>query len=465
MVFSRRPSPRFNRGRIASGAPGFSPANIADLVANIDMLDSSGFATTSGNVSSLTNKASGAVWTVATNRPAYNAAILGGKPGMVFNGTSSRVIQTEAAVLAALSGPCTIFYVAEFDTMSRDEALIATGNSATSLGIRSWGQNTTGDGRWAMTTLTDAGASVVSTSTAKSQPGPLVHCWRPNGTTVANQINKGVKDPAASAHAPGTTNSDRFAIGCRPRSSPTLHFDGNLGQLLIYSRVLTDEEVAQVVDWLYTRWGITPLQHVLTQGDSITAGNTAGAVSIASLLSVPGAIITNVATGGRKATEVLATDIDAEMVQFRSTGNVVAYSAPGSNDLATGDGTPGNYATPEQLLTTLEAIATRYRELQITSVAGNITYRQSGGWGNNPAYNTAADTVKAAMKVGYTQVSTYVWVNDGTGKYGEYVIDVNAALVDAGGFALYIDNTHPNPTGTAAMAAPVQEGIDLALAA
>jgi lysophospholipase L1-like esterase len=460
MRFSRRQGAYANTSGMVFGSsfmdppPPFSPGDLSGLVADVDIQDSASFVTSGSLFTSVTNKWSGVVWTIATNRPTYIASGTNGKPWIGFNGTTQRIIHNEPAVLAALSGAHTIFCVAEFDVLNRDEAVIATGNSASSLGIRSWGQNTTGVGRWARTTLTDAGGVVTSISTAKSQPGAHVHCWRGGAAgTVTNQLNKGVQDPANDNHNPGATNSDRFAIGCRPRSSPTLHFQGKVGQWLVYDRELSDEEVAQVIDYLYDRWAITPLQHVITQGDSITAGNTAGAVSIASLLTAPGAIIADVATGGRKATEVLATDIDAEMVQFRSTGDVISWLLIGSNDLATGDGTPGNYATSAQVLSTVAAIVAELRARQITTVVGTILYRQGSGWGNNPAYNTAVDAVNAA-----------ILATGNGGIYGDYVVDTNAAMVAAGGFALYLDATHPNPTGTAALAVVAQEGIDLALA-
>jgi hypothetical protein len=438
---------------VASALTVFRPSDVAGLVANVDMLDAASFATSGGLFTSVTNTASGTAWPVATNRPTHIASGTNGKPWMGFNGTSQRIIHNEPAVLAALAGAHTIFYVAEFDTLNREEAIVAAGNSGTSLGIRSWGQNTTGVGRWSRTTLTDAGSAVTTTSTAKSQPGAHVHCWRGSAGAVTNQLNRGVKDPGAAVHAPGATTSDRFAIGCRPRSSPTLHFHGKFGQLLVFARELSDEEVAQVIDWLYTRWGITPLEHVITQGNSITAGSVSG-VSVASQLVVPGAIISDVATGGRKASEVLATDIDGEMVQFRSTGNVIAWSAIGSNDLAHGDGTPGSYTTAAQLLSTLAAIAARYRELGIVSVVGTILYRQGSGWGNNPDYNTAVDTVNAALLA----------AGDG-GIYGDFIEDTCSDMVAAGGFALYMDATHPDATGSLVVGAAAQRGIDRALAA
>lgn len=454
-MFSRRPGHRFNRGRIAT-ASAFSPADIPGLVAWFDMQDSGSYTVTSGAVSSIKNKASGVFWTEAgsTQRPTYNATGINGLPCMDFDGVNDRIISTEAAVVSALSvaNSYTLLYVAIFDTLSRDDSLFAAGNSATSLGIRSWGQDTTGAGRWSVTTLTDGGASVKSISVASSVPGAHVHCWDASPTQVTRQLNNWTEDPLNSAHAPGATTSNRVALGCRPRSTPTLFFDGKKGELLLYSSRLPTTDKTRLFNYLYGRWAITPLHHVITQGDSITAGTVSG-TPIASYLSVTGAIISNVATGGRKASEILATDIDGEMTQFRASGEVICWLLAGSNDLATGDGTVGNYATPAQVLGYLSSIVTRLRAIGMSVVTGTILYRQASAWNNNPDYNTAVDTINVDIRANVGSV------------YGDYIVDTNAIAVANGGFSQYVDGTHPNATLTAALAAGVQVGIDSAVAA
>lgn len=430
---------------------GFSPADIPGRVADIDMLDATSFTTTGASLlSGLTNRASTAAWPVASFRPAVVS--VGGRTYMAFDGIDDRVIHNEAPVLQALAvgNEHTIFCVAEFENLFDDAALLATGNSATSLGIRSWGQNTSGEGLFALATLTNSGSVVTTSSTAKPQPGMHVHCWRSSATQVSRQINDWLADPSNGAHAPGATTSDRFALGCRPRSSPTYFWQGKLGALLIYDRRLTDAECTQVVNYLRTRWSITPLLHVLTQGDSITAGSVNG-MPIAANLAVPGAIITNVATGGRKAYEILTIDIDGEMSQFRSTGNVAAWLLDGSNDLAN-DGA-GGYATPAQVLAYRAASVAKMRALGMRVATGTILYRQASSWGNNLNYNPDVDTVNADIRL-----------NPG-GKYGDSIVDTNAVMVAAGGFSQYIDGTHPNATVTATALSPaVQVGIDSVLA-
>lgn len=431
--------------------PPFSPADISGRVADVDMLDAASFTNSAGFVSAVTNRASGAVWPVASFRPAVGSS--GGRTYMAFDGVDDRIINAEAPVLQALAvgSEHTIFYVAEFETLFDDAAVLATGNSASNLGIRSWGQNTTGEGLWALTTLPNSGPSVTTSSTAKPQPGMHVHCWRSSAAQqVSRQINDWIADPDNAAHAPGATTSDRFALGCRPRSSPTLFWRGKFGALLIYNRRLTDAECTQVVSYLRTRWTITPLLHVLTQGDSITAGSANG-MPIAANLSVPGSIITNVAIGGRKAYEILTIDIDGKMSQFRSTGNVAAWLLDGTNDLANNGA--GGYATPAQVLGYREASVAKMRALGMRVATGTILYRASSTWGNNPDFNTDVDTVNADIRA-----------NPG-GKYGDAIVDTNAVMVAAGGISQYIDGTHPNATVTATALSPaVQVGLDSVLA-
>lgn len=236
-----------------------TPLNLASgCVAWFDMLDSSSFTNASGAVSAIVNKASGVSWTeaLASQRPTYNATGLNGKPCMDFDGVNDRIISTEAAVWQALNvgNAYTLFYVAAFDTLARDDSVIATGNSATNLGIRVWGQNTTGAGRWAAITLTDAGGVVTTVSAASSQLGAHVHCWHASATQVSLQLDGGAADPNNAAHAPGATTSDRVALGCRPRSAPTLFLDGKLGSLLLYNSRLSAGEITSISSYLAARW-------------------------------------------------------------------------------------------------------------------------------------------------------------------------------------------------------------------
>lgn len=122
----------------------------------------------------------------------------------------------------------------------------------------------------------------------------------------------------------------------------------------------------------------------------------------------------------------------------------------GSND-GTNDGA-GGHATPEQVLATIDAIVAELRALGIVTVTCTIPYRQAGGWGNNLDFNGWADIVNAAIRA----------AGHG-GRYGDRIADTNAALVAAGGYANYLDATHPNPTGTQAMTDVIQPEVDIAI--
>jgi hypothetical protein len=236
--------------------PFSSPANIAGLVAWFDMLDAASFTNTAGFISSITNKASGVAWTEATNRPAYSATAISAHPGMDFNGTSHRIISTEAAVWQAVNpgNAYTLFYVAAFDTLDRSEAVFSGANSATSTGIRAWGQSTTGAGRWAHNTIQDSAVAINSESSGGSSTGVHVFCWHASSTQVSMQLDNGSADPNNGAHSPGATTMDRAALGCRPRSSPTLFFDGRLGELVLYNSRLSSTDITNVANYLAARW-------------------------------------------------------------------------------------------------------------------------------------------------------------------------------------------------------------------
>jgi len=236
--------------------PAFTPLSIAGCVLWMDMQDPASY-TQAGTVTSITNKASSVAWTEATNPPTYSATGLSSQPCMDFNGTTQRIISTEAAVFAVLTNAhaFTIFFVAAFDTIDRFDAAFGVGNSGVGVNsIRFFGQSTLSSGRWLSTLINDAGTTVDAVGTAQSDTPKHIHIWHSPGTTSSLNLDNGAANPNAAAQDPGTLTPNRSALGCKPRTTPNNFFDGRCGEWIMYDTELSASDITSVYSYLIAKW-------------------------------------------------------------------------------------------------------------------------------------------------------------------------------------------------------------------
>jgi hypothetical protein len=223
------------------------------------MQDAASFTDSGGFVTSITNKASSTAWTEGTVPPAWSSTAFNGLPGMAPTGTR-RIISTEAAVVAALSGGAayTVFYAGAVNTADAAMAFFGAGNSGqATASTRFFGNNTTGAGVWIVSARNNANTIVnVESTGAANTDSNVFECYT-DGSVTSLQINGAAADPNGAAQATGALTPDRASLFSRPASTPGIMLNGEMGELLLYSRLLNATERDQVRAYLGARWGIT----------------------------------------------------------------------------------------------------------------------------------------------------------------------------------------------------------------
>jgi hypothetical protein len=439
----------------------FAPTDYANLIVRFDPQDGASVTLGDSNTTyaAILNKVSSASYAEATNRPAYSATGFGGHPAMNADGTNDNLSNAEAAVYDALEGAValSVYIVHKADNADALGAFFGTASTAASANSsRYWGQNTTGLGCYIVTARSAAAASV----TQETFPGSVdtqLHslCVRHTTTTTTLQVDRAAdKLLDAVAFAPGSMTSNMVAFFNRKDSVPDSFFDGLIGEVLVYTATHTDAQAMRVQRYLCDKWTIpTTIPNIFPQGDSIPNGFGAGGQNVATLLATyygGSATVTNLCTDGRQAAQVLASDMPAEVVNTRKTGNPLNIMPLliGSNDLATAG------RTTAQVLSDIAAIVALARLYQIKTVVGTLLYRDASGFGVDGSFNTHVDTINAAL------------MTNAGGIYGDYIVDTHTAIVNAGGYpTVYSDSTHMNATGEAILGSTFAAGVDLVLAA
>lgn len=194
-------------------------------------------------------------------------AVAGTRLGLAAEGINGRqsyegraaqqLIGTEPAVCAAVESgdPFTVIFTAQNFTLSNNLAIFGFGGTVNSSRTRTFGQNTTGAGRWAAVSISDAVVSVSSVSGGATDLLPHRHAWVCTGTTMGDRVDDSAYDPAlATAHNVGTLTQTKWGLGCRPDLTPDQQYSGYIGDVLVYNRQLTAGELTQVDEWLQSRW-------------------------------------------------------------------------------------------------------------------------------------------------------------------------------------------------------------------
>lgn len=195
-----------------------------------------------------------------TNGPAYKDAIFGYLGAALFNGSSSVLADQGGAAAVAYSGTdkaVTAIYVIKTGATGAQRTPVAWGNSAgtanfVSHHITSGGsdQSQKRDGASATVTATDIDF-LLSANTqyllTKKDTGTTLSFYR-NG--VAATVN-----PAAFDE--GAMTTDRFALGCLPRSTYVNFYNGHVAACAIFDGALGDSARQAVERYLGNRFGIS----------------------------------------------------------------------------------------------------------------------------------------------------------------------------------------------------------------
>jgi len=230
------------------------PSQVANLAAWHDMQE-----THSGDGTSVRNMVTAVDWSEATNPPGYDATGFNGLPCLTFNGTSQRILSTEAGPLAAFVGSTkALTYIAVVSPASGDQlsAIFGAGNSGAAAN-HSWrlGMLNTGSG---ILNISKRGTSgtVTASSAAQAPSTPKVITYWTDGSTASIWTNLNRELNAAAFVDLEATTPNRLAIGALPTSTVGNFFSGKWACGLLYTRAISDLEIVGLVRGQMSRWGI-----------------------------------------------------------------------------------------------------------------------------------------------------------------------------------------------------------------
>jgi hypothetical protein len=252
--------------RTPSNPAGYSsiwpPTRLPGCVAWLDCQET---LTQAGTVTSIRNMASGVDWEEATNPPTYDATGINGRPCMIGNGSSMKIISNEAAVCAIVNGDdprFTVVYVVDPNnaTTPRD---VGFGNSGTANNSTIFcGGNSLG--RFVIEKQDDAGGFGARASFLARQAKPQVAAFvvRDFALTEVYDASSAWLSPRFTRAGFSTVNvgaitTNRAALFCRPDSFPDGFSASKLGCVLMFNRDLSRGELQGLGAALMGRWGIT----------------------------------------------------------------------------------------------------------------------------------------------------------------------------------------------------------------
>lgn len=201
--------------------------------------------TSSSNLVSLwrdkSNRRNNAVQGTAVNQPSINVNTISGLPAISFNGLNSVLTGN----LAGFSGqPYSIFTVGQRRSSAAFNYFFSSSAMSVNLGWRAdnviYHQMFGG----AVNTISAIATPVYTT------PTPIILAGTQSSTTrntYLNSITSAVTDTFANDNATAT----QFSLGFF-----NLYASIDLGEIIIFNRVLSDEERTKIIRYLSKKWGI-----------------------------------------------------------------------------------------------------------------------------------------------------------------------------------------------------------------
>ena len=241
-------SPRLLRPR----ATGFNPKSISGLALWLDATDSTSYTTATGVSEWRDKSGNGRTFSQSTgnNQPTVSANAQNGKAALTFDGTNDSF---SGPVTFSLTSTHSVFVVvnptvrkiASFLAGAVSAELIYGDGSASFSGSK-FGAFGVGRAVYGGGTITTGAYQVVSVVCSGSTLPANLSMWT-NGSGGAVSVVTSGTAPAAALTAPltiGTSASSQF-------------WNGSIGEMLIYSRSLSDTERLTVERGLGKKWGIT----------------------------------------------------------------------------------------------------------------------------------------------------------------------------------------------------------------
>lgn len=360
------------------------------------------------------------------SRPTYIASAINSKPALRF---SSKNLQTTSFFGSGWNSAFTIFVVAN-RTSGSSVVVAASSNSVSGIYV---GQDTT------PTCFT----GTLSRNRWRSVNGrntPLathVQMFRFNGSSARHAVNGRGRTVATT----GTMNlSGALSIGALS-SGGGFAWPGDIAEIIVYQAALTDQQVSDVEDFLYTRYGLSQqlAPVVVFDGDSITAGQgTTTAYPSRTMTAVTTASWLNLGVSGQTIATMNTNRAENVEPLYRSdapSGSIVCLFG-GTNDLY-------GVTTSATVITALQAYAAGVKAVGLKCLVGTILPRSNAG-------------IAADFETKRQAVNTAIRTNTGAWHDGVMDFAADTRIGDAGDELdttyYQADKVHPNDTGAQILA-------------
>jgi FtsP/CotA-like multicopper oxidase with cupredoxin domain len=234
--------------------PAFAPTAISNLQAWYDATNTASITKTGTSVTAWSD-ASGHRNTLsqatASLEPAYTATGIDNLGSLTFNG-APYMVGSNASFSTSLFNESTVF-------------VVSNQSSATQTSSVAWSGSYLADPRWSLR-LSEGGVSHFDLN--NKEAGRLTSSDVPNGPalwtaigSVANGVQQLRKDGKilSSSTGPGATVTGNYplVLGATAGSgNVTDQYSGQLGELVVYNRLLTAAETASVEGYLACKWGL-----------------------------------------------------------------------------------------------------------------------------------------------------------------------------------------------------------------
>lgn len=375
-------------------------------------------------------------------RPIYKTTILNGKPVIRFSGTES---MATASFLDNTFNTALTSFIVENKTGTAHDV------NFSNQGIKWYGGRSGGD-----TGTLDYNASALSNGNivihfpnSGLQYG--VETYRYNGSSVLLKF-----DGLLSATTASTGNlglSGALTIG--KLSTGGFPYHGDIAEIIIYNRALSDSEVSQVEQYLIDKWAldtsVISRPQIIFDGDSLTlgTGSTGGLNYPNQTITQLGGSnyydLTNIGVGGQLMQTILAngaTAVDPLYKYYRSNNYVSLLG--GTNDLDSGS---------SDASTTYGYIVS-YSQARRTAgykvIVNTILPRGAGAQGI--AFEALRQTVNSSIRANWESFA------DGISDIGaDPIIGTFGANLNA---TYYTDTTHMTNAGYAILASHVAAAVN-----
>jgi hypothetical protein len=232
-------------------ATGFDPRRIAGLAAWYDATVASSVTLTGGFVSQWSDLSGGGLHlTQATEANRPETGTLGGKTAIDFDGSNDLLVN--AGVPSGWTSGSVFIAFSQDTTVASQMLLTLNVPSANNRMSLLW--SNTGEFRSQSVNSTGTQTGRSGGSAATGTPRVFAYTFD-DATTAALRLS----GSSLSGTTSTTGSSDAgLSVGCRLLSSAlSLPLDGKIGEVIIYSRVLTAAEITRVERYLARKFGVT----------------------------------------------------------------------------------------------------------------------------------------------------------------------------------------------------------------